>query len=133
MDEPPFYCLSAGRLRELHADGIARWGGAPDVREPGCVEGLSGAALNSARYHGEEDPLVYACYLLRNAVSGNCMLDGNKRLGWYALVEVLFVCGLTVEASTEDVCGDLYARLHARRPIEEIVGWVRDRLQQIDG
>lgn len=136
MDEdPPSYALSAARLRELHADGIRRFGGTLDVREPGCIEGLSSSALNSTRYHVDDlahGALIYACYLLRNAVAGNCMVDGNKRLGWYAAMDVLALLGLTVEASSEEVVDGLYGMLHSRRPVEEVAAWMSDRLRAID-
>jgi hypothetical protein len=64
MSEQPWgELISIEEVSELHAEGIARFGGdgTPDPVD-GCVERSLGAAWNAELYAGSEDAIVGLCF-----------------------------------------------------------------------
>ncbi|MCY1075185.1 type II toxin-antitoxin system death-on-curing family toxin [Archangium lansingense] len=79
----------------LHERGIREHPGLPGVRELGCPEGTLGAAWNGmvffpgqAEREGD-DLLLFAAYILFYFAKKQCFVDGNKRVAWAAMCEVL--------------------------------------------
>jgi prophage maintenance system killer protein len=131
------FLLSVTRLREIHAQALEAHGGRAGEREgPECIESVAGGARTALDYHDApiaETGAVYACYLLRNAVSRHCMVDGNKRLGWFALVDCLLALGLTVDVADDEaerfVCDQVVGK-HCT--IDVIMAWLTPKLRSID-
>lgn len=129
------FAVSVERLRELHAVGLARWGGRDGEREPDCLEASVGLAETSLCYHQAEidSAVIYACYLLRNIAGRHCMVDGNKRLAWAALCESLALLGLTVGAEWDEAGDFIEHRVVVGHcSVQEIVEWVAARIVALD-
>lgn len=45
---------------------------------------------------------IFAAHLMFGIIKGHCLLDGNKRLAWVALFDVLASLELRIVASTDD-------------------------------
>lgn len=102
----------------------------------GCVEGAIGSAVQCALYanpDGEPDPLHVAAYLLRSLAQNHCYEDGNKRIAWLALLEVLWVhASLTVDADEEEAA-DVVLKVTTREwTVEELILWLADRLVPVE-
>ena len=88
---------SEERLLALHTRGLREHNGPPGVRDPGCPEGTLGSAWTALGYDdiGESQPhLIFACYLLYYFATKQCFVDGNKRIAWVSMSEVLACIGL---------------------------------------
>jgi len=93
------------RLMALHARGIREHRGMLGVRELGCPEGTLAAAWNGMTYYPgqqEDDILLFAAYLLFYFAKKQCFIDGNKRLAWSSMSEVLAQEHLEVDVSIDE-------------------------------
>jgi len=98
--------ITTERVLVLHGAGISEHGGetaSPNIK---CVQGAVGNAHQAALYgsdYDEPDPLRVACLLCRSLVQNHCFIDGNKRVGWLSLGEVLLVSVGLMVAADDDV------------------------------
>jgi death on curing protein len=105
--EPWSHLITHVAIQQIHDDTIVRFGGdnTPQPKQ-GCVEGSMGAAWNAELYTDDDSSsggLCFAGCLLYYLVKNHCFVDGNKRVGWAACMEVLRSLGLTVDATDEEV------------------------------
>ena len=102
-------------ILRLQHDAIDSFGGEHGVLKEGCVDGTLNGAITSAMYHGDDDDvdlLYLASFLLHKfAKNKHCFVDGNKRIGWIAAIDVLNRHHLTIEAGNEE----------AARMVEQVV------------
>lgn len=121
--------LSPARVRELQLDGLARYGGAAGEIRNDCVEGSIGAAEQGAWYaaaDGQVDVLTAASMLCFYLVTKHCFADGNKRIGWMAMVDLLLCEGLRVLA-TEDDAYDVAMRVaNGALDRDGLLAWLRE-------
>lgn len=75
-------------------------------KERACVEGKLGNAW-SAELYVEDDNKVegftFAAHLMFSLIKGHCLVDGNKRIAWIALVDTLRELGWEIDADDDDV------------------------------
>jgi death-on-curing protein len=84
-------------LLELHANGLARWGGAEGVRDPGALE--SAIAQPQATWEGEylhDDLFQMAAAYAYHIAEAQAFVDGNKRAGLLAAVVFLDMNGFRI-------------------------------------
>jgi len=90
--EPWSHLITRDTIQEIHDECIVRFGGdgTPNAKD-GCVEGSLGAAWNAELYTDEAESggLCFAGCLFYYLVNNHCFVDGNKRVGWAACMEVL--------------------------------------------
>jgi death on curing protein len=126
---------SLDRLLELHDRGLREHKGAAGIRDPGCPEGTLGNSWTAAEYSevGESLPhLVFACYLLYYFATKQCFVDGNKRIAWLAMSEVLASVNLEVNATTDETYGFCMAVANRQvRDVHAVVSWVSSRLREL--
>ncbi|HYO69950.1 MAG TPA: Fic family protein [Archangium sp.] len=125
---------SLERLMALHARGIQEFGGRIGLIDPGCPEGTLGAAWNAVEYGevGNSLPhLVFACYLLYYFATKQCFADGNKRIAWASMSEVLASIGLEVGAGTDEAYAFALDVAKGLLSPSQIVQWVSRRLRAI--
>lgn len=107
--EPWNHLISTEEIIKIHSECIERFGGDPSPAvKDGCVEGSTGAAWSAELYLENQDAVSGLCFagcLLYYLMKNHCFVDGNKRVGWAACMEVLRVLGLTVTA-TDKEAGD---------------------------
>lgn len=131
--QPPYaHVLDVQRLIELHALGLSlasTVGPQPDVD---CLQGGLGNAWSAEEYRAEEihvsPGLLFGCYLLTYLLKDHCAADGNKRMAWLALIEVLAHYELTVEAEdveVEELCNRVITDDLGG---EEVAEWLLERL-----
>ena len=120
--------ITEARVIELWRHGIARYGGDQTEREsdPGCVEKSISASINGAYYlseGAEVNPLHLAGLLLFYLVRNHCFLDGNKRVGWMAAVEVLLTDDIVVCAEEEEVVQFVLEIASGQRARDSVIDW----------
>jgi death-on-curing protein len=105
--EPWAHLISIEAILKIHTECIARFGGdTTEIAKEGCLERSAGAAFNAESYleNPEAEPgLCFAGCLLFYLIKKHCFVDGNKRVGWAACMEVLRSLGLTVIATTDEI------------------------------
>jgi death-on-curing protein len=136
MESPPTALCTVERLHELHAATMRARNQSPTPAREGCLESSVGAARSAGAYASEDEAdegLVFAAAILLYLTKNHCFGDGNKRVAWAAVVEVLLVLGLTVDA-TEIEAADFVLDLAAReRPaIQDVLAWLTPRLIAAD-
>jgi death on curing protein len=126
---------SLDRLLELHARGLREHKGAAGIRDLGCPEGTLGNAWSGAEYSeiGESLPhLVFASYLLYYFATKQCFIDGNKRIAWLTMSEVLASVNLEVNATTDEAYAFCIAVANKQvRDVHSVVMWVSARLREL--
>ena len=136
MNKKPWLDLiSEETVLELHHEGIIRYHGKDGLREPdGCVDRSLAAAWNAELYSDSPDAqngLCFACCLLFYLAKNNCFMDGNKRVGWAACMEVLRGFGLTVKATDDEVeqfCNGILTGSENVRDAIGVTFWIAPRL-----
>lgn len=97
--EEAFGFPPADTLISIHAELIARYGGAAGVRDPGALEAALARPANLLAYGSPgasiERLAVTVCYSI--ARIRHPFVDGNKRVGFAALVIILEMNGLILD------------------------------------
>ncbi|MDO8430789.1 MAG: type II toxin-antitoxin system death-on-curing family toxin [Candidatus Binatus sp.] len=105
--DPWAHLISLQTIRQIHSDCIARFGGdATKATKEGCVERSLGAAWSAELYSENMDAVQGLCFagcLLYYLIKNHCFVDGNKRVGWAAGMEVLRALELGVRATDDEV------------------------------
>lgn len=99
--------LSPDEVLAIHADQIARYGGAADLRDPGLL--LSAIAQPEASFGGvllHQDVFAMAAAYLFHIVQNHPFVDGNKRTGTAAALVFLDLNGFEVDCDG-DALADL--------------------------
>jgi death on curing protein len=131
--------INPERILALHQEGARRYGGDPTQRaqDIDCVDGSIGAAANAASYHpeGDEDAgLILATYLIYYLAKNHCFVDGNKRVAWLSMIEVLKNLQLTVNTTEEEAYGFMLDISQGNvRSGEEVAIWLAERLEAAEG
>lgn len=129
MDALP---ISPARLAKLMADLRPDADAAARVPKSGCVEGAIGTAVQGALYYqdrAEPDPLHVAAFLLRSLAQNHCYQDGNKRIAWLAMLDVLWVhASLAIDADQEEAAAVVNQVATRQCSIEDLIVWLADHL-----
>jgi death-on-curing protein len=70
-----------------------------------CIDGKLGSAWTAELYVDDENKMegiIFAAHLMFNLIKGHCLVDGNKRIAWVALVESLASLGWRIEVGHDD-------------------------------
>lgn len=132
--EPWSGFLPAGKLNELYATGISRYGGDGSPPASGCHERSVGSAWMAEEYSDEQElstrrGLLFAAHLLYYLAFYHRHSDGNKRLAWAASMYALSAAGLTIDATTDEGAELVSDILNKRFPDGLAVArWMADRL-----
>lgn len=105
MSAPELF-FTVERVYALHAEGLSERPGAAGVRRPGAVEAAVVGAHRDAWYaapDGEIDPFSVVCRAFDKLSRFHAFVDGNKRVAWLLLLEVLAVhLEVTIEATDDE-------------------------------
>jgi death on curing protein len=112
---------------ELHARGLARWGGAQGIRDQGSL--LSAIAQPQATFGGDyvhEDLFAMAAAYAFHIAEAQAFLDGNKRAGVLAAVVFLDMNGFRIPEH-EDVVYLAMIEISRRKMTKhQLAGLLRD-------
>lgn len=71
------------------------------------------------------DPSHVAAYLLRSLAKNHCYEDGNKRIAWAALLEVLWVNAALAIQADQDEAAELVIRVATSEcGVDDLIEWL---------
>ena len=119
--------LSRMVVDAIHGDQIREHGGLAGIREEHALE--SALARPQQRWHYAtvtDVPWLAAAYAF-GLVRNHPYRDGNKRIGFLAMVTFLGINGHTFAATDTDVVTEFVALAAGRVSEEELADWIRTR------
>lgn len=120
-------CLSKERIILLHQLMISQTGGADGVRDMGllesAIESMQATFGGQDLYPGKEEKAARLGFSL---IANHAFVDGNKRIGMYAMLTFLEVNGIRMDCSNEDVVSVGLGVAAGRMTYEDVLAWIRD-------
>jgi len=116
--------LSRVVVDAIHSEQIREHGGLPGIRDENALESALDRPKQKWHYETVELALLAAAYgfgLVRN----HPYRDGNKRIGFLALVTFLGINGHDLEASDEEVVTAIFALADGRVSEKALADWIR--------
>ena len=111
----------------IHTDQLREHGGLPGIRDENALE--SALARPKQKWHYAEHvdlPVLAAAYAF-GLVTSHPYRDGNKRIGFLAMVTCLGVNGHDFEATEPEVVAEFLALADGRVSEEALADWIRRR------
>lgn len=109
----------------VHTDQLREHGGQPGIRDENALE--SALARPQQRWHYVPDAdlealaAAYAFGLIRN----HPYRDGNKRIGFLAIVTFLSINGLNFDATEQDVVATMLMLASGNLSEDHLADWIR--------
>ena len=124
MDSPLF--LSIDEVLMIHRDQIERYGGSPDLRDPGLL--ASAVDMPRASFEGERlhaDLFEMAAAYLYHIVQNHPFVDGNKRTGTAAALVFLDLNGIDVNVGDDELVAIVLAVAQGRGDKKAVAAFLR--------
>ena len=118
--------LSRVVIDAIHSDQLREHGGLPGVRDENVLE--SALARPRQKWHYETQtgvPLLAAAYA-SGFVKGHPYRDGNKRIGFLAMVTFLGINRHEFEAPEAEVVVEFLALADGRVSEDQLADWIRE-------
>jgi death-on-curing protein len=122
--DPTF--LSLAEVLEIHKDQVARYGGAPGIRDMELLKSAIG--MPSATYGGQflhTDIYEMAAAYLFHLVKNHPFVDGNKRVGAVAALVFLALNGFDFDASEDDFAEMVLSVARSERDKTDVAVFIR--------
>jgi death-on-curing protein len=109
----------------IHNDQLREHGGLPGVRDENALESALARPQQKWNYSDRSDlPILAAAYGF-GLVQNHPYRDGNKRIGFLAMVTFLGVNGHDFSATEADVITEILAHADGRVSEEALADWIR--------
>lgn len=123
-DEPRW--LSRLVVDAIHNDQLREHGGLPGVRDENVLEAALARPQQMWHYADRSDlPTVAAAYAF-GLVKNHPYRDGNKRIGFLAVVTFLGVNGYDFSATDAEVVAEILALADGSVSEEGLADWIRE-------
>ena len=123
--------LSRVVIDAIHGDQLREHGGLPGVRDENVLESALARPQQKWRYEAQTDvPMLAAAYAF-GLVTGHPYRDGNKRIGFLAMVTFLGINGHELEAPETDVVVEFLALADGRVSENQLADWIRERVSKL--
>ena len=119
--------LSRTVVDAIHADQVREHGGLPGVRDDNVLESALARARQKWTY-GERDVAVLAAAYGFGIVTSHPYRDGNKRIGFLALVTFLGVNSHDLDTTDADVVTTIVELAAGRLTEDELAQWIHEPL-----
>lgn len=119
--------LSRTVVDAIHADQVREHGGLPGVRDDNVLESALARARQKWTY-GERDVAVLAAAYGFGIVTSHPYRDGNKRIGFLALVTFLGVNSHDLDTTDADVVATIVELAAGRLTEDELAQWIHEPL-----
>jgi len=109
----------------IHHDQLREHGGLPGVRDENVLE--SALARPQQKWHYEEtaDILTLAAAAAFGLVKNHPYRDGNKRIGFLAMMTFLGINGYKLDATDAAVVAEMLALADGTVSEDELAEWIR--------
>ena len=109
----------------IHNDQIKEHGGLPGIRDENALESALARPQQKWSYQDRIDVPVLAAAYGFGLVKNHPYRDGNKRIGFLAMVTFLEVNGYDFSASDADVVAEIIALADGTVSEEALADWLR--------
>jgi death-on-curing protein len=117
--------LSRMVVDAIHSDQLREHGGLPGVRDENVLESALGRPQQKWHYSDRIDvPALAAAYAF-GLVQNHPYRDGNKRIGFLAMITFLGLNGHDFSATEADVVTHILALADGRISEEALAEWIR--------
>ena len=123
--------LSRVVIDAIHSDQLREHGGLPGVRDENVLESALARPQQKWHYEAQTDvPMLAAAYAF-GLVKGHPYRDGNKRIGFLAMVTFLGINGHELEAPEAEVVVEFLALADGRVSENQLADWIRERVSKL--
>lgn len=131
MAKPPRepHWLTRTVVDAIHADQVRQHGGLAGLRDENALESALARAPRKWSYGDERDLAALAAAYAFGLVQNHPYRDGNKRIGFLALVTFLGINGYDVDATDTDVVTTMVSLADDRLSEPQLARWIRDHRQ----
>ena len=117
--------LSRVVVDAIHNDQLREHGGLPGVRDENVLESALARPQQKRHYEDDTDiPALAAAYTF-GFVKNHPYRDGNKRIGFLAMVTFLILNNYEFEATDADVVAEIIALAEGTVTESELAEWIR--------
>ena len=109
----------------IHADQIREHGGLPGLRDENALESALARPQQKWRYAKSPNLHALAASYAFGLVRGHPYRDGNKRIGFLALVTFLGLNGVDFDAPEADVVVEFVALAAGEVSEDRLADWIR--------
>ncbi len=111
----------------IHNDQLREHGGLPGIRDANALESALARPRQKCHYAENTDiPTLAAAYGF-GLVKNHPYRDGNKRIGFLAIVTFLGMNGYDFHAPDADVIAEMLGLAAGRVSEDELTDWIRQR------
>jgi death on curing protein len=114
----------------IHADQLRQHGGLAGVRNENVLESALARPQQKWAYEATPDMAVLAAAYAIGLVRNHPYRDGNKRIGFLALVTFLGVNDHELDTTDEDVVTTMLALADVSLTEVRLASWIRDHLRR---
>lgn len=117
--------LEVAAVTALHDQQIARFGGAPGLRDAGLLESAVSRAENRAQYDPDASVAAVGAALAWGLIKNHAFIDGNKRVGLVSLVVFLDLNGYRLLCSEVEETAMVLRAAAGELSEEQWTAWVQ--------
>jgi len=117
--------LSRVVVDAIHHDQLREHGGLTGVRDENALESALARPLQKWQYEDHADLATFASAYAFGLVRNHPYRDGNKRIGFLALVTFLGVNGVDFLATDADVVAQMVALAEGSMSEDALADWIR--------
>ena len=117
--------LSRVIVDAIHEDQLREHGGLPGVRDDSALESALARPQQKWHYADRADVPMLAAACAYGLVKNHPYRDGNKRIGFLAMVTFLGVNGHDCSATDAEVVAEILALADGRVSEEALADWIR--------
>jgi death-on-curing protein len=114
----------------IHNDQLREHGGLPGVRDETVLESALARAQQKWHYGEETDIPVFAAAYAFGLVRNHPYRDGNKRIGFLAMVTFLGINAYIFDATDAEVVTTFLALAAGEVSEDQLTDWVRDHARR---
>jgi death-on-curing protein len=117
--------LSRLVIDAIHNEQLREHGGLPGVRDEAALESALARPQQKWHYAEKPDIAVLAAAYGFGLVRNHPYSDGNKRIGFLAIVTFLGINGHDLDTTDADVISEMVGLADGRVSEEELAAWIR--------
>ena len=122
--------LSRVVVDAIHNDQLREHGGLPGTRDENVLESALARPQRKWHYAEQTDVSTLAAAYAFGLVKNHPYRDGNKRIGFLAMVTFLGLNGHDLDATDADVVAEILALAEGQLSEEALADWIRQHSTQ---
>ena len=117
--------LSRVVVDAIHTDQLREHGGLPGIRDENVLESALARPQQKWHYAEQTDVSTLAAAYAFGLVKNHPYRDGNKRIGFLAVVTFLGLNGYDLDVADADVVAEILALAEGQLSEEALADWIR--------